>query len=146
VSNSDSTSEVAIGNLLRAGVIASAFVVALGGLVYLYHYGSERAPDRSKFDKMPPEFSRPKAIVAAALFGRSREDGSRIPPRHGRGRAIIALGVLLLIATPVLRVALSIFTFARQRDLVYVILPMIVLAVLLAGLFSAQFHEGPHEP
>ena len=38
----------------------------------------------------------------------------------GRGRALIQLGLLLLIATPVARVAFSVFAFERQRDWTYV--------------------------
>ncbi len=138
---SDEVIVVYIGNLLRAGVLASAAVLLVGGMVYLWYHGGDPNPDRSTFKAMPPEFSRPNAIARAALMGQRREespDGPNVHPGKGRGRAIIQFGLLLLIATPVLRVTFSIFAFARQRDLVYVILPMIVLAVLIYGLFSGQ--------
>ena len=48
----------------------------------------------------------------------------------GRGRALIQLGLLLLIATPVARVAFSVFAFERQRDWTYVGITLFVLAVL----------------
>ena len=134
---SDEAIVVRIGNLLRIGVIASAVVICLGGVVHLYYHGGELEVDRSKFKAMPPEFSRPTEIVGASLAGRA-SDGSPINAGQGRGRALIQLGLLLLIATPVLRVAFSIFAFARQRDLIYVLLPIIVLLVLLYGLFSGQ--------
>jgi uncharacterized membrane protein len=47
----------------------------------------------------------------------------------------VQLGVLLLIATPVARVAFSALAFARQRDYTYVALTLFVLAVLLCSLF-----------
>ena len=49
--------------------------------------------------------------------------------------SIIQLGVLLLIATPVARVAFSVLAFAAQRDAIYVTVTLVVLAVLLYSLF-----------
>jgi uncharacterized membrane protein len=54
----------------------------------------------------------------------------------GKAYAIIGLGTLLLIATPVIRVALSVFFFLEQRDWLYVWVTLIVLSVLLFGLFG----------
>jgi uncharacterized membrane protein len=132
-----------IGHLLRAGVIASGAIILAGGMVYLYYHGQEPAADRHTFVKMPPEFSKPSAIARAALFGQRHEDspeGPAVVPGHGRGRALIQLGLLLLIATPVLRVAFSILAFVRQRDVVYVLFTLIVLGVLIYSLFSGQIH------
>lgn len=53
-----------------------------------------------------------------------------------RSRGIIQLGLLLLLATPVARVAFSIYAFAHQRDLTYVFITSIVLAILLYSLAS----------
>jgi uncharacterized membrane protein len=113
---------VPIGMLLRAGVIASAVVLLLGGAVHLYRHGREPVPKRKMFKPEPPEFSHPAPILRAAL--------------GGSGRATIQLGVLLLIATPVMRVAFSVYGFARQRDRAYVVMTLIVLAVLLLGLLG----------
>jgi uncharacterized membrane protein len=55
----------------------------------------------------------------------------------GRPFALIAVGLLLLIATPVVRVALSVAFFAAQRDWRYVAITLFVLAVL-AGSFVAS--------
>jgi uncharacterized membrane protein len=130
-SSSDEIIAQRIGILLRVGVIASAAVILLGGAIHLYNHGGDPAVDRSTFRPMPPEFSQPAAILHAALLGRAGE---------GRGRALIQLGLLLLIATPVMRVAASILAFARQGDVLYVLFPLIVLIVLLYGLFSGQIH------
>jgi uncharacterized membrane protein len=57
--------------------------------------------------------------------------------RHGRGQALVLAGLLVLLATPVLRVAISIVAFARERDGVYVVLTSTVLALLaLSFLFG----------
>jgi uncharacterized membrane protein len=116
--------EVVIGTLLRAGVLLSAMVVLLGAGVYLYRHGLEPVEDRTVFHPQPPEFSRPLAILQAA--------GSL------QGRALIQLGLLLLIATPVARVAFSAYAFLRQRDYLYLIFTFVVLAVLLYSLFSGK--------
>jgi uncharacterized membrane protein len=113
-----------LGNLLRAGVLTAAAVVMVGGGIYLTRHAREPV-DFSTFNEGPDPLRSPSGIVAAAL--------------NGRGRGIIQLGLLLLIGTPVVRVVFSIFGFASQRDGVYVVLTLIVLAVLLYSLFL----EGP---
>jgi uncharacterized membrane protein len=55
---------------------------------------------------------------------------------HGRG--IIQLGLLLLIATPIARVAFAAYGFARQRDWMYVGIAAFVLSVLLYGVFASN--------
>ena len=55
---------------------------------------------------------------------------------HLRSRWIIQLGILCLIATPIMRVALSLVAFALQRDRLYVVITLIVLGLLLAGLLG----------
>jgi uncharacterized membrane protein len=52
-----------------------------------------------------------------------------------RGRGIIQLGLLLLIATPVARVAFSILGFAKEGDRMYAIVATIVLLILLYSIF-----------
>ena len=110
-----------IGMVLRVGVLASALILLFGGVIYLMRHGTEDAPDRRRF--LPPEFARPAEVVDAAL--------------QWRGRALIQLGVMLLIATPVLRVGYSLCAFARSRDFVYVFFSLAVLVILLVGFFFA---------
>jgi uncharacterized membrane protein len=45
------------------------------------------------------------------------------------------LGLLILIATPLARVAFSVAAFATEHDWTYVAVTLIVLAVLLYGLW-----------
>jgi uncharacterized membrane protein len=51
-----------------------------------------------------------------------------------RARGLIQLGLVLLIATPIVRVAFTSIAFALQRDKVYVIVTLIVLALLVYSL------------
>jgi uncharacterized membrane protein len=119
--------EQAMGTLLRAGVILSAGVVLLGGVVYLARHGQEPV-DYHAFKGEPEDLSTPLGIVRDALAF--------------RGRGLIQLGLLLLIATPVARVVFSVVAFALQRDYTYIGVTLIVLAVLLYSLFSATPDGG----
>jgi uncharacterized membrane protein len=120
--SADERVDVLLGNLLRAGVLAAAVVVFIGGVIFLVRHGHDDVDPR-RFN-VPSELRRPSGIVTAVL--------------DGRGRAIIQLGVLLLVATPVARVIFSVFAFGLQRDWTYVIISLIVLAVLVYSLFSGQ--------
>jgi uncharacterized membrane protein len=71
-------------------------------------------------------------IIGALLRWRVRGIVSGIPGFHW-GR-VIQLGLVLLMATPVARVAFSVVAFVMQRDRTYVTITLIVLAVLLFGL------------
>ncbi len=55
----------------------------------------------------------------------------------GNPLAIMQLGLLLLIATPIARVVFSVLAFAREGDRMYVAFTLIVLAVLLYSLFGS---------
>ncbi len=106
--------------LLRAGVTVAAIVVLAGGLAYLVRYGAE--PVQLGVFRGEPEVLRsvPGIVSEAARLGR---------------RGCIQFGLLLLIATPVLRVALACLAFVRQRDWQYAVISAIVLATLVASLF-----------
>jgi len=112
--------EVIIGTLLRAGVLLAASVVLIGAVVFLLHHGHDVA-NYATFHGEPQDLRTISAIVAGAM--------------HGSGRAIIELGLLLLIATPVARVAFSAVAFAIEGDYLYVGITLIVLAILLYSLF-----------
>jgi len=118
----DQRVENVMGNLLRGGVMLAAFVVLAGGALFLVRHGTESA-DRRTFKGEPAELREPFPIVGAAF--------------DLEARAVIQLGLLLLIATPVARVAFSVLTFALRREYVYVALTLFVLAVLLYSLFAA---------
>jgi uncharacterized membrane protein len=46
----------------------------------------------------------------------------------------VQFGLLLLIATPVARVAFSVFAFAMEKDFLYVGISALVLCVLLVSI------------
>ncbi len=116
---SDEKVEALVGRLLQAGVLVATAVVLIGGVMYLARYGSA-PPNLRVFHAEPDKFRTVGGVVRAA------EAASR--------RGIIQLGLLLLVATPIARVILSAYAFARQRDYLYVGVTSVVLAVLLYSL------------
>ncbi len=50
------------------------------------------------------------------------------------GIGLLSLGVAILIATPIVRVAILIFVFAREHDWLYTAVSAFVLGVLTLGL------------
>ncbi len=105
----------AIGWVLQGGVIISALVIVIG-LVLLPTQPGGLSPERLL--RFPQTLSQVWASLLAL-----------------RPQGIIALGLLLLIATPVLRVAVSVVTFALEKDRKYVVITLIVLAILLFSIF-----------
>ncbi len=114
--------ELMLGNLLRIGVLLAASVVLVGAVIYLGRHGHELA----NFSVFRGEAAGLRSLPAIAI-GTMRL----------QGKSIIQFGLLLLIATPVARVIFSAVGFAMERDYLYVVLTLIVLAVLLYSLFGS---------
>ncbi len=108
-----------IGNLLRAGVIVASLIVLIGGGLYLTNHGNE-LPEYRIFHGEPSDLRYIPGIIKTASS------------LHGRG--LIQFGLLVLIATPVMRVALTVVFFGLQRDRIYLGVTLIVLSVLLFSL------------
>lgn len=120
--SSDRELEQFISKLLKYGVLLASTVVLMGGIVYLMRYGAEPV-DYRFFQGEPSLLCSPKGVVTAVLSGHCR--------------AVIQLGLLLLVATPVARVVFSLWTFLRKRDFTYVILTLLVLAGLIYSFIGA---------
>jgi len=115
----DQKMEIAIGQLLRAGVLLAAAVVFIGGVLYLNQTRGPR-PDYSTFHGVAAALRSPAGVVKQAFTGDSH--------------AIIQLGLLLLIATPVARVLFAVFGFLLEKDWHYVVVSLVVFAVLMYSL------------
>jgi uncharacterized membrane protein len=112
-----------VGRLLQIGVALAAAVVAIGGVMLLLHHGGE-VPNYRTFAGEPEAIRTLYGIVRGVAAADSR--------------SIIQFGLLLLIATPILRVAFTLVAFVLQRDRVYVFVTSIVLILLLYGLFYGR--------
>jgi uncharacterized membrane protein len=117
--------EMIVGTLLRAGVLLSASVVLVGGLVYLLRHGHSVADYRSFQGDLSSLRTVPGILHGVMQLS---------------GRAIVQFGLLLLIATPVARVLFSAIAFGLQRDKLYVLLTLMVLAILAYSLSGGSFH------
>ncbi len=115
--------ETIVANLLRAGVVLAASVVAFGGILFLIRHGRE-IPHYGTFTGEPEQFRSIRGIFGGAA--------------SLQGRNIIQLGLLVLIATPVARVAFSVVAFALGRDRMYVCFTLVVLAVLIFSLAGGR--------
>ena len=111
-----------ISDLLSYGVLTASAIVCIGGIWYLIRHGAEPV-DYHVFRGEPDIFRSPTGIVAAVLAGRAR--------------GLIQLGLLLLIATPIARVILSLVTFLRWRDLTYTVITLLVLTGLIYSFIGA---------
>ncbi len=118
----DERIEIAVSHLLRAGVLLSAFVVLIGAGVYLVRRGHSPVEFRV-FRGEPADLRDVRGIIHQTI--------------ELRGRGIIQLGLLLLIATPVARVAFSILGFAEERDYMYVVFTVIVFGILMYSLLGS---------
>ncbi len=122
--------EMVISHVLRGGVLLSASVILCGVILLVGRGDTGYAPVR------PHELSTILAFHAGAGPGYfpTTPAGVARDALAGKPYAIIGSGMLLLIATPVLRVALSVVFFLAQRDWLYAGITVFVLAVLLLSL------------
>ena len=116
---SDERAEQIIGDLLLWGVFVSATVVTVAGIVFLARHGMT-GPSYRVFRSEPSDLRGIRGILRLASTFRTR--------------GLIQFGLLLLIATPIARVAFSVFAFFRERDWLYVGITLFVLATLLYSL------------
>ena len=111
--------ELVIGYLLRYGVISASVLVMAGGIVYLFRHGHQ-LPSYRAFLGEPDKMRKPLLIWEAVL--------------RGEGRPLIQLGLLILIATPIARIAVSVIGYLLERDWLYTVLTVIVLGMILWNL------------
>jgi uncharacterized membrane protein len=123
--------EIAISLILRIGVVASLSIVVLGTMLsFVYHHDYFSSHDElHRLTSPPADFPRTATQIWQGV-------------RHGQGEAIIMAGLLLLLATPVLRVAVSILAFIYEKDGIFVMITSIVLALLLLSFVLGRVTGG----
>jgi uncharacterized membrane protein len=120
---SDQQFEIVLGHLLRTGVLLAALIAFVGGAWFLAQSSGGRKDYRT-FRGVPAELSYVPQILHGAI--------------RWQPLAVIQLGILVLIATPIARVLFSMLGFAMERDWMYVSVTLIVLALLLYSLISSS--------
>ena len=111
-----------IGLQLRFGVLLSSFIVLAGGILYLIQSGNTSLPHYQLF------------IGEKAGLTTGREIW------HGlcsmKAKSIIEFGVMVLIATPILRILFSLIGFILEKDRLYIAITMVVLSVMMISIFG----------
>jgi uncharacterized membrane protein len=105
--------------VLRGGVLLAALVTLAGGVGVLARDGGNRPDYRIFHGGEAPYRTLPEILTGAGRL--------EMP-------AVVALGIVLLIATPVARVILTWIGFVAERDRIYVLLTAVVALALLYSL------------
>lgn len=116
-----------ISHVLRVGVVVSLLVITTGTVMSFVHH---------------PGFLWSHNDLGPLIS----QGATSLPTVHGviegvlagRGQAMVMLGLMLLIATPVLRVAVSVVVFVIQRDWIFVAITLVVLAALLFSFWIGK--------
>jgi uncharacterized membrane protein len=118
--------ELAIAWVLRGGVALAGALIAIGLFSRIFH--------------LIPVHARSRELIGALLSGQAPESSAVTASALLAGLrsfdpdAVMALGLLFLIALPVVRVAMTVVLFLVERDYVYLVITLFVLLVLLLGL------------
>jgi uncharacterized membrane protein len=116
--------ELLLSVILRAGVIVSFLVITIGTVVSFVQHPDYAGDNESLHRLVSPSAAYPTTLKEVVI------DAFR-----GRGPGLIMLGVLLLLATPVVRVAASAVMFAAQRERSFVVITLAVLVLLVGALW-----------
>ena len=120
--------ELIISHVLRGGVLLSAAVILVGVVLY---------------------YATPQPGGAAATLTYPHSLGAIFPALFsGSPEGVITFGLLILLATPVIRVAVSIIAFALEHDWMYVGITVVVLTLLLSSILvlGSVFGHGVVDP
>jgi uncharacterized membrane protein len=123
ITNSETRKDMRIwiSIILRTGVLASASLLLIGGILFVDQHPDAVFSFRS-FAGEPERLREVSTVFREALQFRSRP--------------VIQLGILILIATPVMRVIFSFIEFLLHRDWIFVPITAIVIATLFYSLFG----------
>ena len=114
---------VVISDVLKYGVLASAIIIGLGVLILFLNTPQSFPSTTSELLAM--NYGKPTLALSQLLSGVASAN-----PVY-----VIELGLIVLLATPVARVAASVLMYAMEKDKMYVAITLFVLIVLLFGLF-----------
>ncbi|HBR12896.1 Uncharacterized membrane protein [Epilithonimonas bovis DSM 19482] len=114
-----------VGNLLRLGVILSV-ATSLIGFIKLFTEGF----------KMPRKYNLLNMGDSSEKVWGSFWDSLC----KGEGMAIIQLGILLLILTPLVRIIFALIGYLKEKDYTYVVISLIVLTIMLVSFLTGYAH------
>jgi uncharacterized membrane protein len=118
----DADIEKIIGLQLRYGVVIASLIVLIGGVLYLVQQGQGAIPPYHTFIGEHAGYTTFSQIIKGVA--------------SGQAKGIVQIGVVVLIATPILRIAFSLVGFVLEKDRLYIIITTIVLSVMLFSIFG----------
>ncbi len=121
----DTDMQLLLGRVLLAGTVISISIVFAGGIIYLYRHGHTTV-NYTMFVGVPDFIQHFPGIVYSAA--------------NLKGQAIIQIGIILLIFTPILRVICSAIGFVLEKDYLYVGISLLVLFIIFMSMLSG--HAG----
>lgn len=114
--------EVIVGTLLRYGVMTASAIVLMGGLYFLFQHGQAPVPSYHRFVGESIGYTTFSGILQGAIALQAK--------------AIIQFGVMVLIATPILRILFSLIGFTIEKDRLYIVITLVVLCVIMLSTFG----------
>ena len=118
--------EIYISYVLRIGVLIAAAIIFLGSALYVAGIGSNEGNPK-KLDDILGGGGHSIPVSPSSIFHGITA---------GNPIAIIQLGLLALILTPMTRVAMTAALFVAQRDKIFVAITTVVFIVLVLGLIG----------
>ncbi|MBS1664564.1 MAG: DUF1634 domain-containing protein [Bacteroidetes bacterium] len=114
--------EKLIGIQLRAGVVAASLIVLTGGVMYFLRMKHLPMPQYGHFEGRDEGLNVFKEVWAGVM--------------RGDAGSVIDLGLVVLMATPVLRILFSLVGFVVEKDRLYVMITFVVLLILSFSIFG----------
>lgn len=115
--------QLLIARTLRWGVGIACALAVVGGAMYLWQHGGDPMKDYTHFPA-DAESSRTAYTTLEGIF-------SGVMGLTAVGW--IQLGVVVLLLTPMMRVALSLVDFVKERDWLYAFITAVVLSVIIVN-------------
>lgn len=123
--DTDKNMQHALANVLRIGVWLATATIALGGIVFLY----SKTHTKVVFDIFKPQDTTYISVLTIL-------NGLKV----GNGLAIVQLGILLLIFTPIVRVLFAVVSFLKEKDYLYVAIGILVLLIIFLSSYFEVVH------
>ena len=112
--------EMFIGRMLRVGVFTACAIAIVGGILYIVQNGGTQV-DFAEFTSSMAVESIGDVIRGVLVLD---------------AISVIQLSLLILIATPIMRVVVSVIAFAIEKDYLYVIITLVVLSIIIFNIFN----------
>jgi uncharacterized membrane protein len=119
--------ELILSWILRIGVSVSLAVITFGLIISFVHHPT--------YNTTASELG-PLTSVGATFPHTLHQTWRSL--RDFRGQAIVVAGLLLLILTPVMRVAVSVLSFMYEKDWPFVWITLVVLTLLIVSFLLGK--------